>query len=147
MAPQQAIKEAFIQHDADYVRVPIVEPASNDKASSGRIRILSCGGGVRHRQVMRTREGYVIHPDYAERGWVLLRDLYIAEDNRDGWELYKRHLEVGAGAVPGKATRRTFPDELLPREVHNRRKAADGDAFEDVFAELLSKAEKRGDEA
>lgn len=127
-----ARREDFIDADSDYVIVPIVSPASGD-SSSGAVRNLHCGGGVNHKMLMRTRGGYSVHPDYAAKGYILLRDLFLAEKNEDGWKLYQRYLLVMQGKVPGERTRKSFPAAKLPAEVMKRRNAAKGDAFDDIF--------------
>lgn len=59
---------------------------------------------------------YVVKAEYAYKGYILLRDLYMAEKNPEGWAKYERYLaawEAGTARV-------SFPFEDLPKEVQDR---------------------------
>ena len=108
-----------------YRVVPVVAPISNDPNTSGRVRNLHVGGGVVHKQIIASGGGWEVHPTFARAGWILLRDLYLAENNEAGWELYLKYLNHWATGL----TKSSFPESHLPKEVQRRRKSAAVDEF------------------
>lgn len=122
---------SLLDANAPHQIVPIVAPISRDPAASGRVKNLAVGGGTFHRQIMAIGPGeYAIHPRYAKQGWAFLEDLYAAEDNMAGWELYQRYLHL---AATGR-TSVSFPFDRLPREVQTRQRCGVPDDFADEFA-------------
>lgn len=110
--------------------IPIVLPHSGD-TSSGRVRNLPVCPQAMPRMLERRSTGYGVRGEYADKGYVLLRDLYLAEDNAAGWAKYERYLAAWAG----NKTRSPFPFADLPREVQRRQaEPMAGDEFADDFA-------------
>lgn len=110
----------LLDASSDPIIVPVVTPQTGDPSSSGRVRNLpvspqavpawleSRGGGK-----------YAVRGVYADKGYVKLEDLYLAEENVEGWAMYKRYLVEWKA---GKA-RISFPLSALPREVQRRQTA------------------------
>lgn len=110
--------------------VPIVLPHSGD-ANSGRVRNLPVSPQAVPRMLERRQGGYGVRGAYAEKGYILLRDLYIAEKNPDGWAKYERYL----AAMAAGTTRSPFPVADLPAEVRRRQaEPMAHDEFADDFA-------------
>lgn len=117
---------AFIPVGTPYTLVAIVTPITDDPATSGKIRHVPCSLSIRHKWLtpFAHEDGtldYQVEGKYARKGYVLLRDLFEAEGNVDGWEEYKKHL---AECAAGRA-RKPFPEDKLPREVRRRRACGD----------------------
>lgn len=127
-------RDAFIPAESLHRIIPVVSPASGD-SSSGAVRNLHVGGGVNHRMLVRSGTGYSVHPDYAAKGYVLLEDLYAAEDNMSGWALYRRYLDVMQGKIKGATTTVSFALSKLPKEVARRRATQVSEEFDDLFGE------------
>lgn len=115
-----------------YTIVPVVAPLSADPNTSGKVRNLHCGGGVCHRQLMGTNDGYEIHPVWHRKGWRLLRDMYAEEEGDDGpgWRLYQEYIRLWQA----EKTRKPFPFSRLPKAVQERQRCLEADPFaEDNF--------------
>lgn len=102
---------------SDPIIIPVVTPQTGDPSSSGRVRNLP----VTPQAIpswLEPRGGgrYGVKGVYAERGYVLLQDLYKAEGNQEGWEKYKRYL----AAWKAGTARVSFPLDALPQEVQRR---------------------------
>jgi len=109
--------------------VPIVLPHSGDANSSGRVRNLPVSPQAVPRMLeRRAGGGYGVRGAYAEKGYILLRDLYLAEGNAAGWAKYERYLAKWAA----NSTRSPFPFADLPEEVRRRQQQPLAD---DEFAE------------
>jgi hypothetical protein len=107
----------MIDASSDPIIIPVVTPQTGDPSSSGRVRNLPVSmqaipAWLEHRGNGR----FAVKGVYAERGYVLLRDLYKAEDNAAGWEKYKRYL----AAWKAGTARVSFPLDALPQEVQRR---------------------------
>lgn len=112
----------FTQVEQRYTLVPIVLPIAEDPAISGKIKHLPCAPQVSHRWVAPFvtdgRVEYGITPLYQRKGYVLLRDLFVAEGRYDDWAAYERHL---ADIQDNKRNLKPFPEDRLPAEVRRRR--------------------------
>lgn len=118
---------SVVSSGTPYTLVAVVTPITDDPATSGKIKHVPCAPQVGHKWLSsyideRGRREYGIVPLYGRRGYVLLRDLFEAEGNAEGWAEYEKHL---AECAAGKA-RKPFPVEKLPAEVR-RRRACGGD--------------------
>ena len=110
--------------------VPIVLPHSGD-TSSGRVRNLPVSPQAMPRMLERRSTGFGVRGEYADKGYVMLRDLYVAEGNAAGWAKYERYLDKWAT----NATRSPFPFADLPAEVRRRQmEPMADDEFADDFA-------------
>lgn len=111
--------------------VPLVAPVSNDPNTSGKVRNLSCGGGVCHRQLVRQDDGsYELQPSWHRKGWRLLRDMYEEEGDHEGWLFYVKYLD----AWQGGRTLKSFPKSRLPKSVQERQRCMLPDEFAEEFA-------------
>lgn len=117
---------AFVAAEDPYTYVAIVTPMTADPATSGKIKHLPCAPQVKHKWIVsqvvgRNRAGEVVDffiaPLAARVGYILLRDLYMAEGNPEGWAEYERHMKAIAAGQKVKP----FPADKLPREVLRRR--------------------------
>lgn len=119
----------LIDVDSTPLIVPIVLPHSGDANSSGRVRNLPVSPQAVPRMLeRRAGGGYGVRGAYAEKGYILLRDLYLAEGNAAGWAKYERYLAKWAA----NSTRSPFPFADLPEEVRRRQQQPLAD---DEFAE------------
>lgn len=111
--------------------VPIVLPHSGD-SNSGRVRNLPVSPQVVPKMLERRHGGaYGVRGTYAEKGYILLRDLYSAEKNPEGWAKYERYL----AAMAAGTTHSPFPVADLPAEVrHRQAEPMANDEFADDFA-------------
>lgn len=110
--------------------VPIVLPHSGD-TSSGRVRNLPVSPQAMPRMLERRSTGFGVRGEYADKGYVMLRDLYVAEGNAAGWAKYERYLAAWAN----NTTRSPFPVADLPAEVRRRQmEPMADDEFADDFA-------------
>lgn len=119
--------------------IPVVSPVSNDPGSSGRVRNLPCSPGSMPAQLERLRDGtFAVKAEWRRKGWVLLEELYDAEDNADGWAKYQRYL----AAWQAGTARISFPFGDLPAEVQRRQSAAIADP--EFGGEFAPKAKTTG---
>ncbi len=109
--------------------VPIVTPQTDDPATSGRIRNLSCSPTVAHDWLLRDESGYALRPSYTRAGYALLEDVYSQEGNPQGWARYQAYI---AAWQSGKARRKPFPRSELPNEVLRRQACGDIDSAEET---------------
>lgn len=113
---------AFTAAEDPYTYVALVTPMTADPATSGKIKHLPCAPQVKHKwlvaqEVARGMVDFFVTPLAARAGYILLRDLYMAEGNPEGWADYERHLrDIAAGRKV-----KPFPVDKLPREVLRRR--------------------------
>lgn len=123
------------------ILIPIVLPHSGD-TNSGRVRNLPVSPQAVPRMLERRSGGaYGIKGSYAEKGYALLRDLYVAERNDAGWARYERYLKL----MDNGTTRHAFPVAELPAEVRRRQAEPMAlDEFADDFAPAIPvKSSKR----
>jgi len=110
----------MIDASSDPIIIPVVTPQTGDPGTSGRVRNLPVTPQAIPSWLEARGSGrYGIKGVYAERGYVKLQDLYEAEDDRQGWEKYKRYL----AAWKAGTARVSFPVESLPREVQRRQRS------------------------
>lgn len=116
--------------DTAPILVPVVLPHSGD-SSSGRVRNLPVSAQAIPRQLERRGSGWAVRGAYTDKGFVLLRDLYTAENNPDGWAKYQRYLV----AMQAGTTRSSFPVADLPAVVRKwQAEPMATDEFADDFA-------------
>lgn len=102
--------------------VPVVTPMTGDPRTSGKIKHLACAPQVTHSWLVQFEDDdqgtvdYAIEPKAGRKGFVLLRDLFEAEGDHDGWAAYEKCMrKFGSyGAKP-------YPEDKLPKEVLRRR--------------------------
>lgn len=111
--------------------IPVVLPHSADPSNSGRVRNLPVSPQAVPAWLERRAGGaYAVRGVYADKGYVLLRDLYAAEHNDAGWAKYQRYI---VAYQEGK-TRSSFPQADLPAEVRKRQgEPLEQDEFADEF--------------
>lgn len=99
--------------------IPVVLPPSADLSLSGRVRNLAVRG-VPSSDWLEPDDhgGWTLKQTYKRKGYALLEDLYLAEDNEEGWQNYKRYLKDWLAGRTGSP----FPFALLPKEVQDRQK-------------------------
>ncbi len=119
----------MIAPERKHTIIPVVTPMTDDPATSGRIRNLSCGPTIGHDWLMRDESGYALRPAWSRAGYVLLRDLYEQERNLAGWEKFEAFI---AAWQAGKARKKPFPVAELPREVRLRQACGDAEALEEA---------------
>lgn len=112
------------------VIVPVVLPPSADRSASGRIRNLAIRV-IDHSGWLQEdgENGWALKKNMERKGYILLEDLYAAEQNPEGWAQYKRYLSDWQG---GRTTR-SFPAHLLPKEVLDRQAGLIEDKFRDPW--------------
>jgi hypothetical protein len=109
----------MIDASSDPIIIPVVTPQTGDPSSSGRVRNLPVSDQAIPAWLEKRGGGrYAVKGVYAERGYVLLQDLYKAEDDEEGWAKYKRYL----AAWKAGTARVSFPLESLPKEVQRRQR-------------------------
>lgn len=119
--------------------IPVVSPVSNDPGSSGRVRNLPCSPGSMPAQLERLRDGtYAIKAEWRRKGWLLLEELYEAENKAEGWAKYQRYLSAWQAGT----ARVSFPFADLPDEVRRRQSAAVADS--EFGGEFAPKAKTTG---
>lgn len=106
----------MIDAATDPIIVPVVTPQTGDPSSSGRVRNLPVSPQAIPAWLEPRGGRYAVRGVYADKGYVLLQDLYTAEEDAAGWEKYKRYL----AAWKAGTARVSFPLDALPREVQRR---------------------------
>lgn len=107
----------MLKPETPYLIVTIVTPETDDPATSGTVVNIPCAPTVTHELLIRDQGVYSLRPSATRAGYVLLEDLYRAERNERGWEEYQAYV---ADWQAGRAKRKPFQKEKLPREVLRR---------------------------
>ncbi len=120
----------MIDASSDPLIVPVVTPQTADPSSSGRVRNLPVSAQAVPAWLERRNGTWAVKGRFADHGYVLLHDLYVAEDNMEGWAKYQRYL----AAWKAGTARIAFPFDALPKEVQRRQTVDAQDEFSGEFA-------------
>ena len=101
--------------------VPVVAPASENLSLSGKVRNVPVYGAVdTSGWLVWNPEGgddrrgeWLVSP--VKKGYMHLRDYYEAEQNLEGWAMYKRYIRDWQKGL----TTSSFPLHLLPKKVQD----------------------------
>lgn len=99
--------------------VPMVQP-------DGRIVFLQWEQNIGIPYLQQGGDGRLrLKPEYAEKGYALLADLYAAEKDEyrqeEGRKFVRSYIAAWTGPNPDQVAGVEIPDHLLPREVLERR--------------------------
>lgn len=106
--------------------ITIVLPAdAEDGEAGGKFKHITCSGAVSHHTLERFVDEetgaveYSIRPTFRQKGYRTLKELYLEDDNPDGFKEFERWKAANFGKVRPKE--REFPVDKLPTEVRRRR--------------------------
>lgn len=99
--------------------VPVVQP-------DGRLVFLQWETNIGVPHLQQGSDGVLrLKPEYAEKGYALLADLYAKEPDdyrrEEGVKTVRRYIAAWQGPNPDQVAGVTIPDHLLPQEVIDRR--------------------------
>ena len=112
----------MLDPNSQSIVISVVTPQTGDPSTSGRVRNLPVSpqaipAWLELRPANENRPAYFgLKGKYADKGYAMLRDLYEAEGNREGWDKYQRYI----AAWKAGTARVSFPFADLPAEVQRR---------------------------